>query len=76
MDYHVSTPAETQLVMQTAGGRVVLVLPAPSSSLRARTDAKPHYGPQAEAVILGPHVRPQAPMAYQAAAAPDPPALD
>ena len=33
MDYHVSTPTETQLVMQTADGRVVLVQPAPPSSL-------------------------------------------
>lgn len=33
MDYHVSTPAETQLVMQTTDGRVVQVLPAPPSSL-------------------------------------------
>jgi hypothetical protein len=35
MDYHVSTPAETQLVMQTEDGRVVQVLPAPTSSLPA-----------------------------------------
>jgi hypothetical protein len=35
MDYHVITPAESQLVMQTADGRVVLVLPAPGSSLPA-----------------------------------------
>lgn len=33
MDYHVITLAESQLVMQTADGRVVLVLPAPGSSL-------------------------------------------
>lgn len=33
MDYHVITPAETQLVMQTEDGRVVHVLPAPMSSL-------------------------------------------
>ena len=33
MDYHVITPAETQLVMQTEDGRVVVVLPAPVSSL-------------------------------------------
>lgn len=33
MDYHVITPAEAQLVMQTEDGRVVLVLPAPVSSL-------------------------------------------
>jgi hypothetical protein len=33
MDYHVITPAETQLVMQTEEGRVVQVLPAPPSSL-------------------------------------------
>jgi hypothetical protein len=33
MDYHVSTPAETALVMQTEDGRVVQVLPAPPSSL-------------------------------------------
>ena len=33
MDYHVITPAESQLVMQTEDGRVVAVLPAPSSSL-------------------------------------------
>ena len=33
MDYHVITPAESQLVMQTEDGRVVVVLPAPVSSL-------------------------------------------
>lgn len=33
MDFHVSTPAETQLIMRTEDGRLVLVLPAPASSL-------------------------------------------
>ena len=33
MDYHVITPAGSQLVMQTEDGRVVAVLPAPASSL-------------------------------------------
>ncbi|SDC68601.1 hypothetical protein SAMN05428966_102113 [Massilia sp. PDC64] len=33
MDYLVSTPAETQLVMQTVDGRVIAVWPAPPSSL-------------------------------------------
>jgi hypothetical protein len=33
MDFHVITPAEAQLVMQTAAGHVVRVLPAPVSSL-------------------------------------------
>ena len=41
MDYHVSTPAETQLVMQTADGRVVEVWPAPASSLPS--DAAPAH---------------------------------
>jgi hypothetical protein len=44
MDYHVSTPAETQLVMQTADGRVVLVLPAPVSSLPAGVTRLPQPG--------------------------------
>jgi hypothetical protein len=33
MDFHVITPAEDQLVMRTQDGHVVLVLPAPQSSL-------------------------------------------
>jgi len=33
MHYHVTTPAETQLAMQTEAGHVVRVLPAPPSSL-------------------------------------------
>lgn len=37
IDYHVSTPAETQLVMQTAAGRVVDVWPTPSSSVPGDT---------------------------------------
>lgn len=33
LDFHVITPLEQQLVMQTRDGRVVQVLPAPPSSL-------------------------------------------
>jgi hypothetical protein len=33
MDFHVITPTEEQLVMRTERGHVVLVLPAPQSSL-------------------------------------------
>lgn len=33
MDYHVITPTESRIVMQTESGRVVRVLPAPPSSL-------------------------------------------
>lgn len=33
MDYHVITPAEEALVMETEDGRVVEVWPAPPSSL-------------------------------------------
>lgn len=33
MDFYVITPTEEQLVMRTVGGHVVLVLPAPLSSL-------------------------------------------
>lgn len=36
MDFHVITAREQQLVMQTAAGHVVTVLPAPKSSLPAR----------------------------------------
>jgi hypothetical protein len=69
MDYHVSTPAETQLVIQTADGRVVMVLPAPSSSLPRGAGARPHYGPPSQPIILGPHIGPPAPMVNQPAAA-------
>jgi hypothetical protein len=32
MDFHVSTPVETELVMKTENGRVIEVWPAPLSS--------------------------------------------
>lgn len=69
MEYHVSTPAETQLVMQTEEGRVVLVLPAPSSSLAV---ASAHYGPPASALPARPHLGAPAGMVRHAAAAPVP----
>jgi hypothetical protein len=44
MDFHVITPREQQLVMQTCNGQVVKVLPAPPSSLPV--DAAPVLPPQ------------------------------
>jgi hypothetical protein len=41
MDYHVITPFEEQLVMQTEGSQVVEVWPAPPSSLPADTRDAP-----------------------------------
>lgn len=43
-DYHVITPAEEALVMETEDGRVVEVWPAPLSSLPS-ADAPPSPAP-------------------------------
>jgi hypothetical protein len=44
MDFHVSTPVETELVMETENGRVVEVWPAPPSSLPAAAPVPPAPG--------------------------------